>query len=281
MLWPAAAFVLATALAAGCSGGLRVGTYEDAAVDAAGPALDAAIDVAAPDDEAAPSDVAGEDALVPGAARLALTPTVAHFGPVALGQTTDELRFLVTNEGSAASDVIGVLVAPKPFAVVSNDCSENRLAPGGFCAVGVSLTPAARGPLSGTLTVTGDPGGPVVATLTGGANDLAASPSAVELGCVMAPNPTASTTIAIRNDGAKDTDPLMASVSGEGFAIVSRTCDKPLNPGASCSVSVSVVIGPATICTPGCLHVYRASLTIGDGTSKVSVSLSAAVAACT
>ncbi len=75
--------------------------------------------------------------------------SLLDFGGQSINTTAPPLELHVANTSPASMSVLSVGIAP-PFAL-SHDCAE--LAPGARCAVTVTFTPAAQGPVESALTI--------------------------------------------------------------------------------------------------------------------------------
>ncbi|MDI2129780.1 fibronectin type III domain-containing protein [Yinghuangia seranimata] len=106
-------------------------------------------------------------------------PTGVDFGPVtAPGSAIRNVPF--SSSGGAPLTLTSITATP-PFAVenTGTSCPANtRIAPGSPCSVAVQVTVGARGPLTGTLTFSGNiPGGSRTVTLTASGITIPAAPS--------------------------------------------------------------------------------------------------------
>lgn len=104
------------------------------------------------------------------AASPALSPAALSFADRVLPAATGARAIRVSNQGEAAMTVQALSLSGAGFAITGGDCAPLPLAiaPGAGCMVEVSLTGAATGAYSGTLTVATDaPGGPQTAALAG------------------------------------------------------------------------------------------------------------------
>ena len=130
----------------------------------------------APDAVAAFTGVAGVSATTGGAASINLTgagtsaltaPSPLAFGGITVNGMSD-LPVTFTNGGGATT---GALTTARSgdaqFSIQADTCNAATVAPAGTCTVTVRFAPIATGAVTGTLTVTGDPGGPVAVQLTG------------------------------------------------------------------------------------------------------------------
>jgi hypothetical protein len=85
------------------------------------------------------------------------TPATTDFGMPAPGSSSTR-TVTVTSSGTATANVTGVTLSgaqAADYAVTSDGCTGQSLAPGATCAIAVTLTPSAIGTRAATLTVTG------------------------------------------------------------------------------------------------------------------------------
>lgn len=104
-----------------------------------------------------------------GTALLAISPTSHNFGPQ-LPLSSTPFTFTVTNAGNAPTGLLSGEVSggSGTFQVgAPNDCTGSSLPPGRSCKLTVRFSPSVAGPQTGTLNVSGTPGGSVSATLSG------------------------------------------------------------------------------------------------------------------
>jgi len=89
------------------------------------------------------------------------------FDPTVVGKTSLPTVCTVSND-SSSSQATGALTAATTgeFAVATNNCTAS-LAPGLSCTLSLTFSPTAKGPRTGTITVTGANGGATNANLTG------------------------------------------------------------------------------------------------------------------
>ncbi|MFN8512531.1 MAG: choice-of-anchor D domain-containing protein [Chloroflexia bacterium] len=90
------------------------------------------------------------------AASLIVTPDSLSFGSQATGTTSAVQTVTVTNVGSSAIQISSAGISGSAFATASDQCSAATLLPGQNCTVGVTFSPSATGPASGTLTIASD-----------------------------------------------------------------------------------------------------------------------------
>jgi hypothetical protein len=196
--------------------------------------------------------------VTPGA--LSVSPQANDFKSWLIGASSPSQTFTVTNTGMSSSGTLAVTLTPTngtmstEFAI-SDSCSGKQLMASGTCMISVVFTPAARGARTATLSISANPGGTAVASLSG-TGQIAAS-----LSISPAPSPFAATmvgttpppqqTFTVTNVGDQTTPSLSAAVvagsntTSSEFSIAGNTCaGVTLAAGASCSVPVQFV--PAT-----------------------------------
>jgi len=169
-------------------------------------------------------------------------------GTIAVGLPSPEWFVALRNEGPSTFTPALVTSSSSAFAVTGGTCGLGLpVPPGGSCTVNVVLTPAAAGPVTGTLTVaeTLFGGASVSATMAGAGGEpiLAPSPG----GADMAPTVVGSRSVAaafdIANIGftpAVVTSISLAGANPEDFVVTDDSCrGRALNPATSCSVSVA------------------------------------------
>ena len=150
------------------------------------------------------------------AAPLVLSPTNINFPSTALGSTSQTQSATLTNPGTAAMPVSGIVVAgadPADF-VETNDCPAT-LAGGAFCTVQVAFSPQSSITASATVQVNA---GQLSIALSGTANSLA-WPAAL-----LAANPSVYLNF---ND---ETSSFLDQVSGQTFSVGGGTVT-PRQPG--------------------------------------------------
>jgi hypothetical protein len=183
----------------------------------------------------------------PGASAL---PASINFGGYALGTTSGAQIVTVTNSGGYALANLAAVVSAG-FALASNNCSAT-LAIGATCQLGVTFTPAAAGPATGTLTVSAAnlPTSLTVA-LSGAGDDFSLAVS--------------GSSSAIITSGQTATFPLqLAGLGGTSGTVAFSCTGAPQN--STCSLN------PATIAVNGQnTSSVTASIVTGVATSTSSV----------
>ncbi len=220
--------------------------------------------------------------LAPAPATLTIAPTTQPLDPVAQGGAGADYPFTVTNSGHVTSGAIAVSMAgtnKSDFALGTDGCTGQTLAPGLSCTVYAHFAPSAasRGAESATVTATASPGGS--ATVTLGATALA--PASLSIAQPAVPewqNEPVGTTAAtylsltVTNNGDEPSDTIAYQVTGSEFAIVQpNPCTASLAGGQGCTFQVSYTpLTAGTIQT----EALTASSTSG-GSAKVSLQATA------
>jgi hypothetical protein len=184
-------------------------------------------------------------------AALTMNPATYDFGTVALGNSSNEHTFTITNAGGTTSGAVSTLLsglAAADFNVASNSCGAT-LAAGASCAVDIRLSPSSTGSRAANLTAIAAPGGSVGASLSGTAvtpASLSASPGLNDFGSVVVGTASPAQTVTITNTGGATSGLVTPAIVGDhaaDFGIVSSTCGVALSSGATCSVSVRFTPG--------------------------------------
>ena len=180
-------------------------------------------------------------------------PTTAHFGSVLIGSASPVTTFTVTNTGGDVSGALDVSVknatgdGAASF-TLTNTCTA-PLAAGATCTVGVSFVPATAVATTGTLTVSGTPGGSVTAnvdsegTAPGG---LSVAADTNDLGRVVIGQTGITTaTFTVTNTGDDPSGTITIQDAGSdptNFKVTKDGCTgESLLPDATCTFTVSFV----------------------------------------
>lgn len=205
-----------------------------------------------------------------GEAALTITPTVQSFGTIAVGSTSADADFTVTNAGTAASGVVSASVSGS-FVITASDCSA-ALDPDATCTVSVQFAPSAAGAASGTLTVSASPGGSASSALSGtgaGTPDLTISNSPANFGSVTVGEASSAQTFTVTNTGgdAANVDVSIGGANASDFTLGTEDCSGTLAANSSCSISVTF--------EPASSGIKAASLNVtADGTAGVTAAMS-------
>ena len=181
-------------------------------------------------------------------ASLSMSPTLQGFGPVGTGQVSSSVRFTISNTGGVPSGPLAPsLGGPDAiaFAIMADGCTGLQLAANASCTVDVRFAPATLGPKTGTLDVSGVPGGLASAALSGtgvAPSALSISPSPLAFGSVVVGGSSAPVDLTVRNSGSLTTGALsvaLGGTDGADFSTVSDACTgATLAGGASCIIAV-------------------------------------------
>lgn len=185
-------------------------------------------------------------------ASLSVDPPSAALASTVIGAVSPPATFTVTNVGDAPSGPISGQFGAAPFSSVpaADGCTGKTLAPGAACSFGIVFAPAQRGPAQSQVSLTGEPGGTVDASVS--ATGLA--PASISISDSSGPDPVSwdfgSTVIGqdasphtydITNDGDVATGALTAEFTGASFSdfvLAGGSClgGAPLGPGSTCTV---------------------------------------------
>ena len=166
---------------------------------------------------------------------------------------------------------------PDDFAIESDDCAGETLAPAAECTVEVAFAPTATGARSASLVLAGNaPSAAVPLQGTGTFPVFAASPTSLDFGAAQVGDATAAQTVTLTSAGSGPVTVGQVSVGGAApgsFAIVagSDECSgETLAPAATCTVEVAFTPTAAgslaaTLVFAGSAPSYFVSLH-GDGT---------------
>lgn len=174
-------------------------------------------------------------------ATLTIAPAGFDFGGVPINSNSSLQQFTVTNSGDQASATVQTSTTGQ-FAIATDGCAGQSLAPAGQCTLQIRFTPLSRGAKSGTLVVT----------------DGAATSMVTLMGTGQAPATLTATTLAhdfgngnpgvlvgsfpwtITNSGDVPSGVPVVTTPGMNPGDFTHTgCTAALAPGASCMLTVS------------------------------------------
>jgi hypothetical protein len=190
-----------------------------------------------------------------------LTPATFDFGSIPVGATSSPL----TSTLSATQGCVAI-----PTITVSGDYQETNnctsiLGTGGSCTIQVTFAPTSSGSRPGSLLVTTG-GTTLSAAFSGQGGSAVASLSPVSLNFG---NQLVATTSAPQTTILTDSGTLALQISGiniSGDFVQTNNCPASLNPGASCSISVTF--------TPAATGTRSGVLTVSSNGGAASASLS-------
>ncbi len=198
-----------------------------------------------------------------GQAVVALSPTVADFGIVSLGQSGSQ-TVTVSNTGDAPTG-LGMPSATGDFRVTSTTCGTS-IAAGGTCGITVTFVPSVDGARSGTLTLADDATSHAV-TLNGsgkGSASVAFAPALLSFADTALTKISSAQTVSFTNNGTAAATLAAATINGD-FRITSNTCGSSLGIAASCSIGVAFA--------PSTAGIHSGILSLADADALRSVSL--------
>jgi len=130
---------------------------------------------------------------------------------------------------------------PDDFHVSTANCSGGSLHPGATCTIGITFAPTAPGTRTAILRVADDgAGSPQQVALTGSsiARSISLAPSALIFGEQQNGTTSTAQVVSLRNTGTATVNVASIAISNSLFTQVNG-CPSSLEPGVSCSISVS------------------------------------------
>ena len=200
-------------------------------------------------------------------AATSVRPASLSFATEGVGSTSAAQAVSLSNPGSGALALTSI-TASSGF-VQSSNCPSS-LGAGAGCTISVTFTPAAPGPIKGSVTIVAGAGGPQTVLLGGVGTAADFVPSAISFSGQTVGTSSAPQSVTLTNKGAATLHLKQITTSGANAGDFSRTttCGASLGAGASCSVSVTF--------TPTAPGTRTASVLFSDdgGGSPQSVALS-------
>jgi hypothetical protein len=186
---------------------------------------------------------------------VTLDPGTLDFGGVLAGRTSALRTLTVTNSasGAGADDlVLGTATVAGAdaarYAIETDSCSGQTVAPGGQCTIGVRFTPGTTGAKTAVLRLADNaPGAPQQVALlgTGTQPEIAFDPATFDFGDVAAGDTSAARTFTVTNSATGPTAAPLTFAGGAvtttdpAFAITADGCSGTVvAPGDSCTVAV-------------------------------------------
>jgi hypothetical protein len=178
-----------------------------------------------------------------GTSQLQLSPTTVQFGTVDVG-STGTATVTVTNVGTAPVIFYGE-TATTGFTASAGTCppAGGSLAVGASCTVSVSFTPTAAGMATGTMSLSSSAGSqPLTVQLTATAAEASinVTPGALNFGTITV-GASGSLSLTVTDTGSAPLLNIASTISGSNAAnfAVTAPCPAALQPGTSCTLSVS------------------------------------------
>jgi hypothetical protein len=194
---------------------------------------------------------------------VSLSTTALSFPSTNVG-TTSTLSVKLTNTGAANLNVTGIGNSganPTDFGHTSN-CGGTPIAPGAFCTLQVTFTPASAASFTANLLITDNaPGSPQAISLSGtGVSGPAVSLSTTSLNFpATTAGSTSTLSVTLTNSGAANLNVTGIGNSGANptdFGHTSNCGGTPIAPGGFCTVQVTF--------TPASAGSFSANLLITD-----------------
>src|SRR5581483_4812509 len=171
-------------------------------------------------------------------------------GATTMTVTPQSLTFADQKTGvpSAAQDITIVNTGTHPLLLAfhvgpdfseTTDCAPHSVAPGASCTVHVSFVPTSTGAHAETLVLKSNAGADVSVALQGNGLAPKVQLSATQLTCAQQAVSTTSAaqTVMVKNVG--DATLVISSITTTGDFSQSNNCGAPVQPGASCTVTVT------------------------------------------
>jgi hypothetical protein len=208
------------------------------------------------------------------AGKLNITQLTLNFGGVIVGATSAAKTTTLSNPNTVALYVTSA-VPSGDFAIASDSCSGNDLAPSATCSIGVAFDPTQNGARSGSLSITDDAASsPQSVTLAGSGTleNPTLSPMSLTFGRVQIGLASATETVTITNPNIVPLD--IASITTAGpYEVAANACLSSIPAGGNCQVGVT--FDPTTD-TKSTGTIESGNLTVADYgmTASQTVSLS-------
>jgi hypothetical protein len=169
-------------------------------------------------------------------------------GTVDVGFAGAEWFVAVRNDGPSTFMPATVVSSNPQFALTGGTCVAGAaVPPGGSCTVNVTLTPAAIGPVAGTITVAeslvGGASTSVAVAGAGGVPSLTATPSGADFARTAVGATSAPISVDIGNlafTPVTVTGIAVAGTNPDDFTVVSSSClGRAINPNTTCSLDLA------------------------------------------
>jgi phospholipase C len=174
---------------------------------------------------------------------VALSPNPLSFGTKTVGVSSAPKAATLTNSGTTALTISSVAVSGDY--TESGTCT-NTLAAGASCTIDAKFAPSVTGTRYGSITVTdSDPASPQVLNLTGIGTDVSLSPPRLVYNNQVVGTTSPPQNATLTNLGNSPLNVSNISFLGDISQVITydfsqtNTCPGTLNPGASCTISVS------------------------------------------
>jgi Kelch motif/Galactose oxidase, central domain len=206
--------------------------------------------------------------------KLTISPLTLSFVKTVVGATTAAKATTLKNPNTVALHIDSVTPFGE-FAITSDECSGNDLAPAATCSIGATFSPTQTGALSGSLSIADDATGSPQSVALNGIGILANptfSPLSLGFGRVHVGSVSAGKAVTITNPNI-----LALSISSIAatapFDVVANSCGSSISAGGNCQVSVT--FNPITDSSPtGTVQIGKLTVSDDGKTASQSVNLS-------
>jgi YVTN family beta-propeller protein len=200
-----------------------------------------------------------------------LSSSTLTFGSQTVDTTSGAQSVTLTNSGTS-NLTVGSFTTGGDFAVTSTDCPTlpTSLVVAGVCTLQITFTPAAAGTRTGAVTIADGLGTHVIAlTGTGAAPGASLSPSTLTFGSVtVGANSQSTVSVALSSTTSGAMTVTSETVSGD-YTLVNN-CSSAVNPGSSCSLTVT--FAPTTTATR--TGTGLVNYTLGGGSGELVLAIS-------
>ena len=167
----------------------------------------------------------------------------AGFAPTEIGKVSAPIAFTVTNSGGGSSGALVSALDSGAFRSVpaADGCTGTSLAAGASCTFAMVFAPTTRGAAAGSVSLTGAPGGTVIAPVSGtglAPAGLSISPTTFAFADALVGSTSPSQTFTVTNGGDVPTGGLTVSGSTADLTLTGGSClgGDALVGGATCTL---------------------------------------------
>jgi FG-GAP-like repeat/Transmembrane protein 131-like N-terminal/FG-GAP repeat len=167
--------------------------------------------------------------------------TPLTFSAQFVGTTSNPKNVTLTNTGTATLSITSIS-RNKPFLLGSKTTCGTSVAPGANCTLSVIFEPTVLGLKTGLLVLKdGASTKPQVIELSGTGTTLTVSPAQLNFGSQKVGTKSAPQNVNVANTGHTAVSVTGVSITGSNYLDFSQTntCGTQINPGASCTISVT------------------------------------------
>jgi Abnormal spindle-like microcephaly-assoc'd, ASPM-SPD-2-Hydin/Bacterial Ig-like domain (group 2) len=195
---------------------------------------------------------------------ILVAPSSLTFSAQVVNTTSASQTVTVSVPANSPSSVNFSSVTASSGFTESDNCADNRVAPGNSCTIQVSFAPTTTGTISGSLSITDNAtGSPQSVTLRGTSvsGNFTALPLSLNFGSVTINTTSLAKTVTVSN-GTASTVSINAITPPAGFEQTSNCMSASLIPNGSCTINVT--FRPTTTTT------YSGNLVIQAASSSLS-----------